>query len=71
MQGSKLLKVQNFNTVHILGTNVVLGIEDLQQQTVSNFHHLNYQLQQIWPVNSLELFLLHSYATNLLFIAHE
>ena len=71
VQESNLTSDFVYTSVHILETNVVLGIEDLQQRTVFNFHHLNYQLPQIWPVNSSELFLLHSYATNLLFVAHK
>ena len=65
------MKNQNFNSVHILRTNIVLEIEDLQQRTVFNFPNLNYQHPQIWNTNSLELFLLHSYGTNLVFVAHK
>ena len=28
----------------------MLGIEEIQQRTVLNFHHFSYQLPQIWPV---------------------
>ena len=41
-----------FNSVHGLETNVVMGIEDLQQRNVLNFHHLNYQLPQIRKIEN-------------------